>query len=169
MTTAPTPAWSICRATPRTTSSPTFPTEKADLIYLCFPNNPTGAVATRAQLEAWVNYAKANDAIILFDAAYEAFIQDPAIPRSIFEIEGARDCAIEFRSFSKNGGFTGVRCAYIVIPKTVSGQVRRPASASRSTSSGAAATAPSSTAPATPSRKPPPPFLPPKANPRSAP
>ena len=98
------------------------PAEKADLIYLCFPNNPTGAVATRAQLEAWVKYAKANDAIILFDAAYEAFIQDPAIPRSIFEIEGARDCAIEFRSFSKNGGFTGVRCAYIVIPKTVSGK-----------------------------------------------
>lgn len=96
-------------------------TEKADLIYLCFPNNPTGAVATRAQLEAWVKYAKTNDAIILFDAAYEAFIQDPEIPRSIFEIEGARDCAIEFRSFSKNGGFTGVRCAYIVIPKTVSG------------------------------------------------
>ncbi|MEY4569444.1 MAG: hypothetical protein RLZZ398_883 [Verrucomicrobiota bacterium] len=98
------------------------PAAKADLIYLCFPNNPTGAVATRAQLEAWVKYAKANDAIILFDAAYEAFIQDPEIPRSIFEIEGARDCAIEFRSFSKNGGFTGVRCAYIVIPKTVTGK-----------------------------------------------
>ncbi len=96
------------------------PTEKADLIYLCFPNNPTGAVATRAQLEAWVKYARQNDAIILFDAAYEAFIQDPEIPRSIFEIEGARDCAIEFRSFSKNGGFTGVRCAYTIIPKTVS-------------------------------------------------
>lgn len=98
------------------------PAAKADLIYLCFPNNPTGAVATRSQLEAWVKYAKANDAIILFDAAYEAFIQDPEIPHSIFEIEGARDCAIEFRSFSKNGGFTGVRCAYIVIPKTVSGK-----------------------------------------------
>ena len=97
------------------------PSEKADLIYLCFPNNPTGAVATREQLEAWVAYAKANDAIILFDAAYEAFIQDPDIPRSIFEIEGARDCAMEFRSFSKNGGFTGVRCAYVVIPKTVTG------------------------------------------------
>ena len=95
--------------------------KKADLIYLCFPNNPTGAVATRAQLEAWVAYAKANDAIILFDAAYEAFIQDPEIPRSIFEIEGARDCAMEFRSFSKNGGFTGVRCAYVVIPKTLTG------------------------------------------------
>lgn len=98
------------------------PAAKADLIYLCFPNNPTGAVATRSQLEAWVKYAKANDAIILFDAAYEAFIQDPEVPHSIFEIEGARDCAIEFRSFSKNGGFTGVRCAYIVIPKTVSGE-----------------------------------------------
>jgi len=98
------------------------PSERADLIYLCFPNNPTGAVATREQLEAWVAYAKKNDAIILFDAAYEAFIQDPAIPRSIFEIEGAKDVAIEFRSFSKNGGFTGVRCAYIVIPKTVSGK-----------------------------------------------
>jgi LL-diaminopimelate aminotransferase len=98
------------------------PKEKADIIYLCFPNNPTGAVATRAQLEAWVKYAKANEAILLFDAAYEAYIQDPAIPRSIFEIEGARDCAIEFRSFSKNGGFTGVRCGYIVIPKTLTGK-----------------------------------------------
>jgi len=98
------------------------PTEKADLIYLCFPNNPTGAVATREQLERWVAYAKKNEAIILFDAAYEAFIQDPAIPRSIFEIEGAKDCAIEFRSFSKNGGFTGVRCAYVVIPKSVVGK-----------------------------------------------
>jgi LL-diaminopimelate aminotransferase len=98
------------------------PSEKADLIYLCFPNNPTGAVATRSQLEAWVKYAKENDAIILFDAAYEAFIQDDAIPRSIFEIEGAKDCAIEFRSFSKNGGFTGVRCAYTIIPKSLSGR-----------------------------------------------
>jgi LL-diaminopimelate aminotransferase len=97
------------------------PATSADLIYLCFPNNPTGAVATRPQLEAWVRYAKKNDAIILFDAAYEAFIQDASIPHSIFEIEGARDCAIEFRSFSKNGGFTGVRCAYVIIPKTVSG------------------------------------------------
>ena len=97
------------------------PNEKADVIYLCFPNNPTGAVATRAQLKAWVNYAKTNDSIILFDAAYEAFIQDPDIPHSIFEIEGANDCCIEFRSFSKNGGFTGVRCAYVVIPKSVTG------------------------------------------------
>ena len=99
-----------------------LPKEKVDLVYLCFPNNPTGAVATRAQLEAWVNYAKENDTIIFFDAAYEAFIQDPSIPRSIFEIEGARDVAVEFRSFSKNGGFTGVRCAYVVIPKTVTGK-----------------------------------------------
>lgn len=97
------------------------PEEKADLIYLCFPNNPTGAVATREQLAKWVAYAKKNDAIILFDAAYEAFVQDPAVPRSIFEIEGAKDVAIEFRSFSKNGGFTGVRCAYVVIPKSVTG------------------------------------------------
>jgi len=98
------------------------PKEKADIIYLCFPNNPTGAVATRPQLEAWVKYARDNEAILLFDAAYEAYIQDPAIPHSIFEIEGARDCAIEFRSFSKNGGFTGVRCGYIVIPKTLTGK-----------------------------------------------
>ena len=98
-----------------------LPSEKVDLIYLCFPNNPTGTVATREQLKAWVDYAKANDSIILFDAAYEAFIQDPEIPHSIFEIEGAKDCCIEFRSFSKNGGFTGVRCAYTVIPKTVTG------------------------------------------------
>ncbi|MFC7337688.1 LL-diaminopimelate aminotransferase [Haloferula chungangensis] len=98
-----------------------LPKEKVDLIYLCFPNNPTGTVATREQLKAWVDYAKANDSIILFDAAYEAFIQDPEIPRSIFEIEGAKDCCLEFRSFSKNGGFTGVRCAYTVIPKSVTG------------------------------------------------
>jgi LL-diaminopimelate aminotransferase len=98
-----------------------LPDRKVDLIYLCFPNNPTGTVATREQLQGWVDYARANDAIILFDAAYEAFIQDPAIPHSIFEIEGAKDCCIEFRSLSKNGGFTGVRCAYVVIPKTVTG------------------------------------------------
>jgi LL-diaminopimelate aminotransferase len=99
-----------------------LPQERVDLVYLCFPNNPTGAVATRAQLEAWVKYAKDNDAVIFFDAAYQAFVQDPTVPKSIFEIEGAKDVAIEFRSFSKNGGFTGVRCAYIVIPKTVSGK-----------------------------------------------
>jgi LL-diaminopimelate aminotransferase len=99
-----------------------LPKERVDLVYLCFPNNPTGAVATREQLEAWVNYAKANDTVIFFDAAYQAFVQDSSIPKSIFEIEGAKDVAIEFRSFSKNGGFTGVRCAYVVIPKTVTGK-----------------------------------------------
>lgn len=96
-----------------------IPTEKVDLIYLCFPNNPTGAVATREHLQAWVNYAKANGSIIFFDAAYEAFISDPAIPHSIYEIEGAKDCAIEFRSFSKNAGFTGTRCALTVVPKSL--------------------------------------------------
>ncbi len=98
---------------------PSVPTAPADLIYLCFPNNPTGAVATKAQLAEWVAYAKRNRAVILFDAAYEAFIRDPKIPHSIYEIEGARDVAIEFRSFSKTAGFTGTRCAYIVIPKTL--------------------------------------------------
>jgi LL-diaminopimelate aminotransferase len=96
-----------------------IPTEKVDLIYLCFPNNPTGATATREHLEAWVAYARANGSIIFFDAAYEAFITDPSIPHSIYEIEGARDCAIEFRSFSKNAGFTGTRCAFTVVPKTL--------------------------------------------------
>jgi LL-diaminopimelate aminotransferase len=100
-----------------------IPTDKkVDLIYLCFPNNPTGAVATRAHLQAWVDYAKANGAIIFFDAAYEAFITDPDIPHSIYEIPGARDCAIEFRSFSKNAGFTGTRCALTVVPKTLMGK-----------------------------------------------
>jgi LL-diaminopimelate aminotransferase len=93
--------------------------EHVDLVYLCFPNNPTGAVATREQLTQWVEYAHAHDAILLFDAAYEAYVSDTEIPRSIFEIPGARDCAIEFRSFSKIGGFTGVRCGYTVLPKTV--------------------------------------------------
>mgnify|MGYP001206158953 CR=1 FL=1 len=99
-----------------------IPKEKFDLIYLCFPNNPTGAVATRDQLVEWVKYAKSNSALILFDAAYEAFIQDDSIPHSIFEIEGSRDCAIEFRSFSKNAGFTGTRCAFTVIPKSLKGR-----------------------------------------------
>ena len=106
------------------------PQEKADIIYLCYPNNPTGATATRRQLTAWVDYALANDAVILFDAAYEAYISDPAIPHSIYEIPGARKCAIEFRSFSKNGGFTGVRCAFTVVPKelecTAASGERRP-------------------------------------------
>ncbi|MBN8711230.1 MAG: LL-diaminopimelate aminotransferase [Verrucomicrobia bacterium 61-8] len=96
---------------------PDVPTEKVDLVYLCSPNNPTGAVATRERLEKWVAYALANDAILLYDAAYEAYITEPGVPRSIYEIPGARQCAIEFRSFSKNGGFTGVRCAFTVLPK----------------------------------------------------
>lgn len=100
---------------------PAIPDEKVDLIYLCYPNNPTGGTATRAQLEAWVAYARENKAIILYDAAYEAFIQEEDVPHSIFEIEGAKECAIEFRSFSKNGGFTGTRCAYTVIPKELKG------------------------------------------------
>ena len=105
--------------TPANGYVPAVPSVATDLIYLCFPNNPTGAVATKAQLAAWVAYAKANKAVILFDSAYEAFIRDPAIPRSIYEIEGARDVAIEFRSFSKTAGFTGTRCAYTVVPKTL--------------------------------------------------
>ena len=96
---------------------PEIPKERVDLIYLCYPNNPTGATATKDQLKEWVDYAKANGSIILYDAAYQAFIKDENIPRSIYEIDGARDCAIEFRSFSKNGGFTGVRCAFTVVPK----------------------------------------------------
>jgi LL-diaminopimelate aminotransferase len=99
---------------------PAIPDERVDLIYLCYPNNPTGAVATRDQLGAWVNYAMVSDAIILFDAAYEAYIQDSAIPHSIYEIPGADQCAIEFRSFSKNGGFTGLRCGFTVLPKKLS-------------------------------------------------
>ena len=97
--------------------SPEPPKEKADLIYLCFPNNPTGAVATKEQLKVWVDYANQNGSVILYDSAYEAFITREDIPHSIFEIEGARTCAIEFRSFSKTAGFTGNRCAYTVVPK----------------------------------------------------
>jgi LL-diaminopimelate aminotransferase len=96
---------------------PEPPAEAVDLIYLCFPNNPTGSVATRDQLKKWVDYARKNKALILYDAAYVAFIRDEGIPRSIFEIEGAREVAIEFRSFSKDAGFTGTRCAFTVIPK----------------------------------------------------
>lgn len=96
---------------------PTLPTEKVDLIYLCFPNNPTGSTITRAELQTWVEYARANKALILFDAAYETFIRDESLPRSIYEIEGAREVAIEFRSYSKSAGFTGTRCAYTVVPK----------------------------------------------------
>ncbi len=96
---------------------PELPDKPVDLIYLCFPNNPTGTVATKEQLGRWVDYARDNKAIILFDAAYEAFISDPDIPHSIYEIDGAKDVAIEFRSFSKTAGFTGVRCSFAVVPK----------------------------------------------------
>jgi LL-diaminopimelate aminotransferase len=98
------------------------PNEHADIVYLCFPNNPTGAVATRAQLEKWVAYAQEHKAILLYDAAYEGYISDPAIPRSIFEIPGAAERAVEFRSFSKTGGFTGVRCGFTVMTKRLLGQ-----------------------------------------------
>jgi len=101
---------------------PEPPKEHVDLVYLCFPNNPTGAVASRAQLSHWVAYAREHDALLLFDAAYEAYISDPDIPHSIFEVPGARECAIEFRSFSKNGGFTGVRCGFTVVPRSVLAQ-----------------------------------------------
>lgn len=105
--------------TPENGFVPEPPKRRLDIVYLCSPNNPTGAVLTRAALQAWVEYALRHRTIILFDAAYEAFISDPDLPHSIYEIPGARECAIEFRSFSKNGGFTGVRCAYTVVPKTV--------------------------------------------------
>ena len=98
---------------------PEPPKKHVDVIYLCSPNNPTGAAATRAQLEAWVKYALEHKSVILFDAAYEAYITEAGLPHSIYELPGARECAIEFRSFSKNGGFTGVRCAFTVIPKTL--------------------------------------------------
>ncbi len=101
-----------------------IPSEKVDLIYLCFPNNPTGATATKEHLQAWVDYAQENDSLILFDAAYEAFISDRDLPHSIYEIEGAKDCAIEFRSFSKNAGFTGTRCAFTVVPKNLTGKAQ---------------------------------------------
>ena len=97
---------------------PRLPEEPVDLIYLCFPNNPTGATISRDTLKTWVDFARENKALILFDAAYEAFIRDQTLPRSIFEIQGAREVAIEFRSFSKTAGFTGTRCAYTVVPKT---------------------------------------------------
>lgn len=103
---------------------PELPKEKVDIIYLCYPNNPTGTTLTRSQLKVWVDYAQANKALILFDGAYEAFITEDDVPHSIYEIEGAREVAIEFRSFSKTAGFTGTRCAYTVVPKTVMGYTK---------------------------------------------
>ncbi len=98
---------------------PELPQKRVDVIYLCFPNNPTGTTLTKAQLKKFVDYARENEALILFDAAYEAFIREKDVPHSIYEIEGAKEVAIEFRSFSKTAGFTGTRCGYIIIPKTV--------------------------------------------------
>lgn len=108
-------------ATEATNFLPQPPDRAVDVVYLCSPNNPTGTVATRAQLTEWVAWAKKHDAVILFDAAYESYISDPTLPRSIYEIPGARDCALELRSFSKRAGFTGVRCAFLVVPKSVTG------------------------------------------------
>ena len=97
--------------------TPELPSRRVDILYLCYPNNPTGTTLTKSQLKKWVDYALANDTLILFDAAYEAFIQEEDVPHSIYEIKGAKKCAIEFRSFSKTAGFTGVRCGYTVVPK----------------------------------------------------
>lgn len=103
---------------------PELPKEKVDMIYLCFPNNPTGTVLTKEELKKWINYAKENNSVILYDAAYEAFITEENIPHSIYEVEGAKEVAIEFRSYSKTAGFTGVRCAYVVIPKELKGKTK---------------------------------------------
>nr|MDQ2867308.1 LL-diaminopimelate aminotransferase [Verrucomicrobiota bacterium] len=105
--------------TPENGFVPEPPREHADVVYLCFPNNPTGAVANRAQLTRWIEYAQQHDALLLYDAAYEAYISEQGIPHSIYELPGARACAVEFRSFSKTGGFTGVRCGFTVMPKSV--------------------------------------------------
>ena len=102
--------------------SPRPPRDRVDVVYLCSPNNPTGTVASRQYLSEWVSWANANDALIVFDAAYEAFIRTPSLPRSIYEIDGARSCAVEMRSFSKRAGFTGVRCAFLVVPKELQGK-----------------------------------------------
>ncbi|PLX77733.1 MAG: LL-diaminopimelate aminotransferase, partial [Desulfuromonas sp.] len=112
-------------ATEENNFTPELPQKKVDIIYLCFPNNPTGTVATREQLKGWVDYARANDAVIFFDAAYEAFITEDDIPHSIYEIEGAKECAIEIRSFSKTAGFTGVRCGFIVVPEELMGTTEK--------------------------------------------
>src|SRR5262249_48493564 len=102
--------------------TPALPSRHVDLIYLCYPNNPTGAVLSRDGLKVWVDYAHRQGAVLLYDAAYEAYIRDPEVPHSIFEIDGAREVAIEFRSFSKTAGFTGTRCAFTVVPKELKGR-----------------------------------------------
>ena len=103
---------------------PELPKEKVDMIYLCFPNNPTGTVLTKEDLKKWIDYAKENKSIILYDSAYEAFITEENVPHSIYEVEGAKEVAIEFRSYSKTAGFTGIRCGYVVIPKEVKGYTK---------------------------------------------
>jgi len=110
---------------PENNFEPQLPEEKVDLIYLCYPNNPTGTALTKEQLAVWVDYARENRSIILFDAAYEAFITEENVPHSIYEIEGAREVAIEFRSFSKTAGFTGTRCGFTVVPKTLCGYTEK--------------------------------------------
>ena len=110
------------RATADNDFSPSLPDRRADVIYLCYPNNPTGTVATRETLQRWVDYAREHGSLILFDSAYEAYISDDAIPHSIYEIDGARECAVEFRSFSKTAGFTGVRAAFTVVPRSLAGR-----------------------------------------------
>ena len=111
-------------ATPENGFVPEPPSQSVDVAYLCSPNNPTGSAMNRAELTRWVNWALSNDTMILFDAAYEAYIRDSDMPRSIFEIPGAKKCAVEFRSFSKNGGFTGLRCGFTVVPKELTGRTR---------------------------------------------
>jgi LL-diaminopimelate aminotransferase len=110
---------------PENRFAPLPPNEHCDLIYLCSPNNPTGMAMTRGELQRWVDYALKERALLLFDNAYEAFITSSEVPRSIFELPGAKECAIEFRSFSKSAGFTGLRCAYAILPKSVKAQLGR--------------------------------------------
>jgi LL-diaminopimelate aminotransferase len=122
---AATELWSDVLYMPCTAANgfaPELPSEVPDIIYLCFPNNPTGATITKPQLQEWVDYAVRNKSVIIYDAAYEAYISEPDVPHSIYECEGARECAIEIRSFSKNAGFTGVRLGYTVIPKDLKGE-----------------------------------------------
>lgn len=143
---------------------PQIPDHRVDMIYLCYPNNPTGTVLSKAELKKWVKYALANDTLILYDAAYEAYIQDADIPHSIYEIRGAKQCAIEFRSYSKTAGFTGVRCGYTVIPKELTAVTLDGKSACRSTICGSVASRPSLTAQATYRNAPLPQYIRPRAS-----
>ena len=144
---------------------PELPAEPVDMIYLCFPNNPTGATITRQRLQEWIDFAHEHKALILYDAAYEAFVRDDRLPRSIFELDGAREVAIEFRSFSKTAGFTGIRCAFTVVPEIASVTTARGV-ATTCTPSGIAATRPSSTAYLIRSKGRPKPFTPKRGRPK---